>query len=126
MSAMSLHHFAAPPARPAGSVPVRPVAELVLSGDVDMQDAQELERYLTGGIERGCDIVIDLAEVRLIDCVCLDVLVRAARAAHALDSVISLVTPSDLVRMTLRFTGTESLFLIVDDRVAAVRRRSDR
>ena len=104
----SLHH------EPPASMPAKPVAELVLTGDVDMPDAADLERYLTGGIERGCDIVIDLTEVRLISCVCLDVLVRAARAAHALDSIISLVAPSDLVRMTLRFTDTDHLFAIVD------------
>ena len=124
MGAMSLHHSAAPRVRRAQGVPVKPVAELVLSGDMDMQDADELERYLTGGRERGWDIVIDLADVRLVDCVCLEVLVRAARAAHALDSVISLVAPSELVRMTLRLTGTDSLFLIFDDR-AAVRRHGD-
>jgi anti-anti-sigma factor len=119
MSTMSLHDFATP----RTPVPVKKVAELVLSGDVDMQAAEQLERYLTGALERGCDIVIDLADVRLIDCVCLDVLVRAARAAHALDSVISLVAPSELVRMTLRLTGTQGLFVIFDDRGAASRRR---
>jgi anti-anti-sigma factor len=95
---------------------VKPVAELILFGDLDMQDAQELQRYLTGTLERGCDIVIDLTDVRLIDCVCLDVLVRAAQAAHALGSVITLVAPSKLVRMTLRFTETDGLFPIVDGR----------
>nr|WP_221383126.1 STAS domain-containing protein [Actinoplanes polyasparticus] len=118
MSMTSLHEVA-PTERPAGS---KTVVELVLSGDVDMETAQELRRYLTGALERGADIVIDLAEVRLVDCACLDILVRAARAAHTLDRVISLVAPSDLVRMTLRVTGTEALFLFCDDRVAALHR----
>lgn len=126
MSTTSLHHAALPPVRAAASMPVKPVAELVLSGDLDMQYAQELERYLTGALERDCDIVIDLADVRLMDCVCLDVLVRAARATHALDSVISLVAPSDLVRKTLRFTETDTLFLIFDERVASPRGRLSR
>ncbi|MCM4083880.1 STAS domain-containing protein [Paractinoplanes hotanensis] len=118
MSMASLHHVA-PTVRPADS---KTVMELVLSGDVDMENAQELRRYLTGALERGADIVIDLADVRLIDCACLDVLVRAARTAHTLDSVISLVTPSDLVRMTLRVTEADILFPICDDRAAALRR----
>lgn len=118
MTVTSPHPSGSPPDQPPAPAPARPVAVLVLSGDVDMQDAPELERYLTGGIERGCDIVIDLADVRLIDCVCLNVLVRAARAARALDSTLSLVAPSKLVRMTLRFTETEHLFPVLDDPAA--------
>jgi anti-anti-sigma factor len=119
MSATSLHRSTSPPLPPVVTAPARPVLELVLSGDVDMQDAEDLRRYLTGGVERGCDIVIDLADVRLIDCVCLDVLVRAARAAHALDSTLSLVAPSELVRTTLHLTDTEHLFRIFADPAAA-------
>lgn len=115
------HRFASPPERLAVTLPAEPVAELVLWGDMDMQNAGELERYLTAATERGCDIVIDLTDVRLIDCVCLDVLVRAARAAHALGRTLSLVAPSKLVLMTLRITETDDLFAIFDDRRAAVR-----
>lgn len=119
MSTASLHQVA-PTVRPADS---KAVVELVLSGDADMEHAQELRRYLTGALERGADIVIDLADVRLIDGACLEVLVKAARTARTLDSVISLVTPSDLVRMTLRVTEVDVLFRLCDDRGAALRRR---
>lgn len=123
MGTRSLPHLPAPPVMPAGSAPVRPVAELILSGDVDMQDAPELKRYLTGGLERGCDIVIDLTDVRLIDCVCLGVLARSAGAADVLGSTISLVNPSTLVRRTLEFAATDTLFPIFDDRATASRCR---
>lgn len=126
MSATSLHRSTSPPLPPVTTVPAKPVLELVLSGDVDMRDAEELRRYLTGGVERGCDIVIDLADVRLIDCVCLDVLIRAARAARALDGTISLVAPSELVRTTLRLTDTEHLFRIVADRAATAQSSGSR
>lgn len=118
MTATPLHQTATPSDQAPVPMPARPVAELVLAGDVDMQDAADLQRYLRGSIERGCDIVIDLADVRLIDCVCLEVLVQAARAAHALDSTLRLVAPSDLVLMTLHITATDSMFSIVDDRAA--------
>lgn len=90
--------------------------ELVLSGDLDMQNAEELERYLTGGFARGCDIDVDLTDVRMIDCVCLNVLVQGAHAAGAAGCALRLLSPSPLVRMTMRFTGTESIFVISGER----------
>jgi anti-anti-sigma factor len=64
------------------TTPPAPVIELVLSGDLDMEQAEDLQRHLTGGIERGCDIVVDLGQVRFIDCVCLGILIRAAQEVH--------------------------------------------
>lgn len=119
MSAMSLNHWAPPPNRPAAISRAKPMVELVLEGDMDMQNADELDRCLTAGMERGRDLVVDLTGVGLIDCVCLDVLVRAARAAQALDCTLSLVAPSPLVRMTMRITETDYLFPIYTDRAVA-------
>ena len=120
MSPISLHRSPSPPQSRTVTTSPAPVIELVLSGDVDMGQAEELQRYLAGGVERGCDIVVDLSDVRLIDCVCLGVLVRSAHAAHALDRTLSLVSPSELVRLTLRATGTKDLFPVLDHRPAAV------
>lgn len=120
MSASSPYCLASLPESSAVTASPVAVMELVLSGDLDMVQAEELRRYLTGGVERGYDIVVDLTDVRLIDCVCLEALVRAARAAHALDHTLSLVNPSALVRMTLRLTDTDNLFTITDDRMTAV------
>jgi anti-anti-sigma factor len=114
MCVTSLHHPV-----PSQQQPI--VVEVVLSGDLDMQRAAELERFLTAGLVRGCDIVVDLAGVRLIDCVCLSVLVRAARTAGMLDCALSLVEPSQLVRSTLRITEIDTLVPVFDDRSAALR-----
>lgn len=122
MSVTPLHHFASPPERPAGTTRKESIVELTLRGDMDMTNAEELERLLTEGMERGCDLLVDLADVGMIDCVCLDVLVRAAQAARALDCTLSLIAPSSLVQMTMRITETDTLFPVYADCAAALPR----
>jgi anti-anti-sigma factor len=119
MGVMPMHHSASPPDRPAGPARAKPTVELVLSGDLDMHNAEELKRCLAEGMEGACDLVLNLADVGLIDCVCLEVLVQAAKAAQALDCTLSLIAPSSLVRLTMRITETDTLFRIYADRAEA-------
>jgi anti-sigma B factor antagonist len=53
---------------------------LRLSGEIDMSNAQDLERALGAGIEEGGPILIDVRELTFIDCAGIHVLVRAANA----------------------------------------------
>lgn len=119
MGQTSMHRVPSPSQTPVVPTPSVAVVELVLSGDLDMERAGEMQRHLAGAVECGRDVVIDLSEVQLIDCMCLGVLLRAARTSHAQDRTFNLASPSKLVRMTLRATRTDDLFSILDDRPAA-------
>lgn len=123
MGVMPPHRFASPPDRPPETVRAKPAVELVLSGELDMDNAEELKQCLTEAMEYGRDLVVDVADVGLIDCVCLEVLVQTARAAQARDCTLSLIAPSPLVRMTMRITQTDILFRTYADRTEAFAHR---
>ncbi|MGH9580562.1 MAG: STAS domain-containing protein [Terriglobales bacterium] len=93
-----------------------------LRGDLKIGDAvdgfrQALEDLLSGGDAR---IVVDLAQVPMIDSSGIGVLVRSLTSAKQRGGSVKLVNPSKLAMQTLKIVGLLNLFEIFDDEAAAV------
>jgi anti-anti-sigma factor len=98
-----------------------PVTELVLQGEFDLGVAPELDRCLHHCVDRGADVVVDLAAVPLLDCAYLGVLVRANQRAQAAGRTVSLAAPSPKVRRILAHTAVDGVLPIFADREDALR-----
>jgi anti-sigma B factor antagonist len=96
-------HWSVRSAFPAGPTVIQ------LRGDVDAEVAPALECCLIGGLEQGCDLVIDLTAVTLLDCACQGVLVRAHCRAQALGLLLTLAGAGALVQRTLTATGVDAV-----------------
>ncbi|MEU8230480.1 STAS domain-containing protein [Actinoplanes sp. NPDC048967] len=100
---------------PGGSVTV-----VELHGDLDLDTADMLRDCLEDGVERGTDIVVDLADVTLIDCVSLGALVEAGRLAERRGHQLCLAAPQPAIRRTLAATMLDKVFRQYPDRRRAV------
>lgn len=80
-----------------------------LRGEVDAEVAPALESCLIGGLEQGCDLVIDLAAVTLLDCACQGALVRAHCRAQVLGLLLTLAGADAPVQRTLAATGVDAV-----------------
>ncbi|GIF01246.1 STAS domain-containing protein [Paractinoplanes rishiriensis] len=96
-----------------------PVVEL--HGDIDREVAEPLWDGVSAGSERGCDVLVDLADVSLIDRAALTMLVRAHHLADRRGCRVCLVAPSAAVRRTLAATGLNAVFPVFGDRRQALR-----
>ncbi|HXE90573.1 MAG TPA: STAS domain-containing protein [Terriglobales bacterium] len=93
-----------------------------LRGDLKIGDAvdgfrQTLEDLLNGGDSR---IVVNIAQVPMIDSSGIGVLVRSLTSAKQRGGSLKLVSPSKLAMQTLKIVGLLNLFEIFDDEEAAV------
>jgi anti-sigma B factor antagonist len=93
-----------------------------LRGDLKIGDAvdgfrQTLEDLLNGGDTR---IVVNIAQVPMIDSSGIGVLVRSLTSAKQRGGSLKLVSPSKLAMQTLKIVGLLNLFEIFDDEDAAV------
>ncbi|HSA93173.1 MAG TPA: STAS domain-containing protein [Terriglobales bacterium] len=93
-----------------------------LRGDLKIGDAvdgfrQTLEDLLNGGDTR---IVVNIAQVPMIDSSGIGVLVRTLTSAKQRGGSLKLVSPSKLAMQTLKIVGLLNLFEIFDDEDAAV------
>lgn len=93
-----------------------------LRGDLKIGDAvdgfrQTLEDLLNGGDNR---IVVNIAQVPMIDSSGIGVLVRTLTSAKQRGGSLKLVSPSKLAMQTLKIVGLLNLFEIFDDEDAAV------
>jgi anti-anti-sigma factor len=97
-----------------GRIDVAPAVDLGdatvvhLHGDIDMDVTDPLADCVTAGLERDADVVIDLSDVTLIDCVSLSALVEARRRADRRGLRMSLVAPPPQVRRTLDAAGLDT------------------
>ncbi len=99
-----------PDAEPSGALTIEDVGDGVvrLVGDLDMETAPTLQRYL----ELVPTVtVLDLREVTFVDSCCLTVLVRANRDRPSTEPLI-LRSPNGLVRRVLEITGLVDVFRI--------------
>jgi anti-anti-sigma factor len=82
---------------------------LELHGEIDLESAPELERYLHD-LGTGNDIVLDTSDVRFIDSSGLRVVISAHQDHEAAGSRLVVANPSDVVANLLAITGlTEHL-----------------
>ena len=93
-----------------------------LRGDLKIGDAvdgfrQTLEDLLNGGDNR---IVVNIAQVPMIDSSGIGVLVRSLTSAKQRGGSLKLVSPSKLAMQTLKIVGLLNLFEIFDDEEVAV------
>lgn len=78
---------------------------------------QTMEEHLGAGDTR---IVLNIAEVPMIDSSGIGVLVRSLTSAKQRGGAVKLVNPSKLAMQTLKIVGLLNLFEIFDDEGAAV------
>jgi anti-anti-sigma factor len=96
------------------------VTVVELHGEVDLDAAELLRDCLTDGVERNTDVLVDLADVTLIDCASLGVLVEARQLADRRGHRVCLIGPSPPVRRTLAATMLDSAFPLYPDRQRAM------
>jgi anti-sigma B factor antagonist len=89
---------------------VRKTATVAISGEVDLSTAPALDDCLVEVVAKCPDrLVVDLAQLRFIDCSGVAVLDRAREALLAMGCRMVLRSPNRLARMVLRVTGLEGL-----------------
>jgi anti-sigma B factor antagonist len=104
-----------------------PAAVVALVGEHDAYSAERLDNELTGLLDEGRRIVVDLRDTTFIDSTTLSVLLGARRRAEQSSLGFALVLPDQKytqVNQILDLTGLGSAFAIVgklDEALAAVR-----
>jgi anti-sigma B factor antagonist len=83
---------------------------LLLGGELDLAQAEDLTRLLSRTLRRSRCIRLDLADVTFMDCTVLGVLVRAGHRARAAGGWVRISTCHPGVRRLLRLTGLEETF----------------
>jgi anti-anti-sigma factor len=87
----------------------RNTATVSISGEVDLATAAELDECLVDVVTKRPDhLVVDLAQLRFIDCSGAAVLGRARAALLSAGGTMALLSPTRLVRLVLRLTELES------------------
>ena len=95
---------------------VRPNGRLALGDGVD-QFREAIDGILNGG---GNQIVLNLAEVPMIDSSGIGALVRFQTALRQRGGAIKLVSPSKIAVLCMRTTGVFNLFETYEDEAAAL------
>jgi anti-sigma B factor antagonist len=104
-----------------------PAAVVALVGEHDAYSAERLDNELTGLLDEGRRIVVDLRDTTFIDSTTLSVLLGARRRAEQSSLGFALVLPDQKytqVNQILDLTGLGSAFAILgrlDEALAAVR-----
>ncbi|WP_412751617.1 STAS domain-containing protein [Krasilnikovia sp. M28-CT-15] len=96
------------------------VTVVELHGEIDLGAVETLRERLHHGIERDTDIVVDLANVTLIDCASLGALVEARRLAGRRGHQLCLAAPRTAIRRTLTATMLDAVFPLYPDRHKAI------
>lgn len=114
---MPEHELSVPPQAAPSAVPTvaaRPAGDrtiVALSGEIDIDSAQAVERALRGTLARSAKGVdLDLADVDFCDCSGLNVLLDIRRLALADSKTLGIRVASPVVERLLALTHTSSLF----------------
>ena len=102
------------PAAEAGDAAI-----VVLHGDIDLEVVELLHDCVTSALEHGSDVLIELADVTLMDGASLSALVQADQLADRRGRIMCLVAPAAVVRRTLACAGLGSTFATFGDRSQA-------
>jgi anti-sigma B factor antagonist len=92
---------------------------VVLHGDLDLLVQAELRKTLSDATEASQHVLLDLADVRLIDSTGLGLLVRAHQTVKRAGGTLSLVAPSRFVQTVLYTMRLHPVFPIFPDMTAA-------
>ena len=101
---------------PAGDVSVLfddAATVVLLSGEIDLGLADDMEQAGRDVIQRGSDVVVDCSAVTFMDSIGLAFLIRLAAGARRRSRSVSLRDPDDSVLDVLHLTGSTSLFHII-------------
>lgn len=90
-------------------------AIVTIRGDVDIDGADALRAALAEAIAHRRRVVLNLAEVAVIDSIGLGVLVRAHHDVRRLGGALCLVAASQLIVTVLHATRLDVLFALFDD-----------
>jgi anti-sigma B factor antagonist len=78
---------------------------VVVRGDVDLSNADELERRLTAASATPSNVLVDMSDVEFIDSAGINALLRARRAADQHGQWFAVTRASALARELLEMTG---------------------
>ncbi len=92
---------------------------VVLHGDLDLLVQAHLRQTLADVCETLTHVVLDLADVRLVDSTGLSLLVRAHQAIKRRGGTVCLAAPSKFVQTVLYTMRLHPMFPIFEDSVAA-------
>ena len=93
---------------------------VAVTGEIDLFTAPEVKQRVSAPIDAGrSHVVVDLTETTFIDSSSLGVLIGAHRRLSGQDGDLVIVGTEPNVRKTLKITGLDALFTVVDE-VAAV------
>ena len=94
---------------------------VVVRGEVDIFTAPEFKAHVTRAIDSGADVVlVDLTETSFMDSSSLGVLISAHRRLGMRDGRLVVATAVPAVLNTLRITGLDGVFDVVESREAAL------
>lgn len=86
---------------------------VVLSGDIDIQTAPEVENAVTG-LGVGGDVTLEMSAVRFMDSSGLRTIISCRQALDDAGQRLLLAEPSDAVRRVLEITGLSDKLDITD------------
>jgi anti-sigma B factor antagonist len=87
-----------------------PDGTVVVTGEVDLYSAPQLEQVVGGAVEGGeGNVVIDLAGVRFMDSAGLNIIIRCYKPLDQQGRRLVLRSPVDAVRRTLELGGITTL-----------------
>lgn len=87
-----------------------PDGTVVVTGEVDLYSAPQLEQVVGGAVEGGeGNVVIDLAGVRFMDSAGLNIIIRCYKPLDQQGRRLVLRSPGDAVRRTLELGGITTL-----------------
>jgi anti-anti-sigma factor len=89
-----------------------PSPVVVLSGELDLSNAETLSDCLTKLIDTDTDVVIDMSDLRSIDSSGLTALARARHRAELRGRAITVRRPGSMVALVFAITHFDRLFTI--------------
>jgi len=97
-------------------------AIIALSGEVDLYTAPELKEELVRVIDAGArGVVVDLSRTTFIDSTTLGVLISGVKRLRPNGGSVELVVTDENIRKIFEITGLDRVFLLHDERRAALR-----
>lgn len=84
---------------------------VTVTGEVDLDNAGQLERELGNAFAESDRIVVDITDVPLCDSTGLNVLLKAQQQAEQRGGNLVLVGPQPAVRKVLSITGLDAILL---------------
>jgi anti-sigma B factor antagonist len=99
---------------------------IAVSGEIDLFTAPEFKQRLMGPISAGIEhVIVDLTGTTFVDSSSLGVLIGAHRRLKSRGGQLVVACDSEPIVKTLRITGLDGVFKLVDSVAAALGRRAE-